>query len=106
MDAPTAHKKGSRIPSIRKVEVDRWTDDGVFKMTARVAKVPKLSASKKCYIYSFEHGETPITVNLDGVDRNVRLSFLLYVKVPAPERRKSFEQEAKLAEARGEPKLW
>lgn len=103
---PTTPKIPRSRRPIQKVRVDKWTEDGDFKMTAKVLTVPRLSGSGKCYIYSFEHGETDISVNIDGIDRKVRMTFMLYVKVPASERRRTLEEEAKRAEAAGEPKLY
>lgn len=72
----------------------------------KVDKVPKLSESKKCYMFAFQQGETPIEVEIGGVMRKVRMTFMLYVKVPATERRHTLEEEAKKSEAFGEPKLY
>lgn len=103
---PTPTPRPGRVKPIRKIRVDKWSDEGTFKMTAQVRKVPTRSASGKCYMYAFEHGETDIRVNVDGVERPVRLTFMLYVKIPAAERRASLAEDARRAELAGEPKLF
>ncbi len=94
-----------RPTTLKKIQVDKWSEEGDFKMSAKVLKTPRLSGSRKCYIYAFEHGETDIAVEIDGTPRKVRLTFMLYVKIPASERRKALKEEALRAELAGEPQL-
>ena len=101
----TPLQKGQR-PRIKKIDVLPWDTDGNFTVNVKVDKVPKLSESKKCYMFAFQQGETPIEVEIGGVPRKVRMTFMLYVKIPATERRKCLEEEAKQAEALGEPRLY
>jgi len=99
-------KSGEKVRPIKKIKVDRWDDDGNFTVTVKINKEPKLSASRKCYIYSFEQGETDIVVDLGGKPRKVRMTFILYVKIPATERRQTLAQEAQFEAAKGNPQLW
>lgn len=102
----TPAPKGRRLPPIRKINIDRWDSDGNFTVTVKVAKEPKLSGSRKCYLYCFEHGETNIPVVIDGTERKVRMTFMLYVKIPANERKRTYAQEAKRLDDVGDPKLY
>lgn len=94
------------MKSIKKIKVDRWDEDGNFTVTVKINKEPKLSASRKCYLYSFEQGETDITVDVGGKLRKVRLTFMLYVKIPATERHQAFAKEAEYHTALGNPQMW
>lgn len=98
--------KGSRLQPIRKIQVAPWDEEGNFVISVKVNKTPKISASRKCYLFAMEQGETDITVNIDGKDRKVRMTFMLYVKIPANERRASFQEDARRSELAGEPKLY
>lgn len=104
--AITPLKLGQKMPKLKRISVDRWDDEGNFTVSVKVNKEPKLSASRKCYVYSFEQGETDILVNIGGVDRKVRMTFMLYVKVPSSERRQVLAKEAEFVTQRGDPQLW
>lgn len=104
--APLPAPKGRKLAPIKNIKVDRWDEDGNFTVTVKVSKTPVLSASRKCYMYAFEHGETEIAVPIGGVDRKVRLTFMLYVKIPATERRQVLAAEAREMTQRGDPQLY
>lgn len=99
-------KAGEKVRPLKKINVDRWDDQGNFTVTLKVNKEPKLSASRKCYIYCFEQGETDIVVDLGGKPRKVRMTFILYVKIPAVERRQTLAKEAEFQATQGNPQLW
>lgn len=102
----TPAPKGRKLAPIRKIKVTPWDDEGNFILSVKVDKTPRLSLSRKCYLFSFEHGETDIEVLVDGIPRKVRLTFMLYAKIPSAERRRSLEQDALRAEQLGHPKLY
>lgn len=109
MDVATPHtpaKKGEGRVKVNKISLANWDADGYMTFRFKVDKTPRLSASKKCFLYFFKQGESDIVVNCGGKDRKLRMTLIVYAKVPATERRATLEQEALAAEARGEPKLY
>lgn len=101
----TPSPKGQRI-SVKKVSATKWDAEGNFTFTCKIKDPPPLSASKKCYLLAFRQGETDIVMNIDGVDRKIRMTLILYAKVPAKERLGILQQQAQDAEASGVPKLF
>lgn len=57
-------------------------------------------------MFAFEHGEIDKVVSIGGKDRKVRMTFMLYVKVPSTERRATLLEESKQLEAAGAPQLY
>lgn len=104
--APTPHPKGKRPPAIKRLPITGWDSDGNFTITIKVNKEPKASASRKCYMFAFEHGEIDKVVSIGGKDRKVRMTFMLYVKVPSTERRATLLEESKQAALSGHPELY
>lgn len=100
-----APKGGGRI-KVNKIALAKADKDGYMTIRVKINDPPKLSASKKCYLYFFKQGESDIVVDCGGKERKMRMTLILYAKVPASERRATLEQEALAAEARGEPKLY
>lgn len=98
--------KGKRLAPIKRLPITGWDDDGNFTITVKVSKEPKISASRKCFMYAFEHGEIDKLVNIGGKDRKVRMTFMLYVKIPSIERRATLLEEAKRLESEGHPQLY
>lgn len=101
----TPSPKGKPI-KVNKISIAKWAADKEFTLKVKVNDPPKLSASGKCYMYVMKQGESDIVVNVGGKDRKLRMTLILYVKVPASERRLSLQEEARLAEASGAPKLF
>lgn len=100
------HPKGARLPRIKRLPITGWDEQGNFTVTFQVNPKPGLSPSKKCYMFAFENCEIDKLVNIGGVERKVRMTFMLYAKVPASERHAALEQEAKRLEAEGTPRLY
>lgn len=98
--------KGKKVARMKRISIPKWDNDGFITLRLKVNTAPKISASGKCYLLNITQGESDVIMNLGGVDRNVRMSLILYCKIPATERRASLEQEALEAEQRGEPKLF
>lgn len=108
-DAPVTHTpapKGKPLPRVNRISLKKWGADKKFTLEVVVQDPPKMSASKKCYLYCMKQGESDIVLNIDGVDRKLRMTLILYAKIPATERRATLQEEARLAEQRGEPKLY
>lgn len=101
----TPQPKGKRI-SVARVSLARPDAEGYMTIKVKVNDPPKLSASKKCYLYAFKQGESDIVVNCGDKDRKLRLTLILYAKVPAIERRAALELEARNSEFAGTPKLF
>jgi len=102
----TPTPKGTKVPKLKRLPITGWDEQGNFTITIQVNKTPRLSPSKKCYMFAFEHGELDTEVEIDGVRRKVRMTFMLYAKVPATERRANLERQAKLLEEQGDPQLF
>lgn len=99
-------KKGEGRIKVNKISLAKWDSDGFMDIRVKVNTEPKMSASKKCYLYFFKQGESDIVVNVGGKDRKLRMTLILYAKIPATERRATLEQEALAAEERGDVKLY
>lgn len=105
-DIHTPQTKGKPLRRIDQIKLTKWGVDRELTFKVKVSDPPRLSASGKAYIYAFKQGESDIVVNLAGVDRKVRLTCIIYVKVPSSERRATFKAEAERFEAEGHPKLY
>jgi len=83
---PRNRRKGRRVPMIQKIPLEMWGSDGVLTIRVPVGE-PKLSASKKCYLFGRMQGESEWMIPVAGKDRNVRVSVFVYSKVPLEEQK-------------------